>query len=191
MAVFRVLVDLAKAAVLMPLPSIRALLSALGILVLSVSAPMAASAQSPSLEALIKSGALPAIPKKPRSSIKIDAVQQNGRMTLVLFSERDPLTRTAIHRHDSSGVTCITAGEMTLYLEGKDPIRKRAGECYYMPSGVSMIGYNSGRGVARFYDFFNYPVGSESLRVVEAGGCEARTAALAEFCDDNPYMHQH
>lgn len=78
------------------------------------------------LEDLITSGALPPVPKKPSSVSKIDHVRQNGRVTLVLFSDREPGTRTAIHMHDYAGVTCIVQGEMTLYMEGVSPIRKQA-----------------------------------------------------------------
>ena len=135
-------------------------------------------AVSGTLEDLIKSGALPPVPKKPSSVFKIDHVKQKGRVTLVLFSDREPGTRTAIHTHDDAGVTCIVQGEMTLYMEGVGPIRKQAGDCYYMPSGVRMIGFNSGKVVAKFYDFFNYKEGGMSLSVVEGKGCDPKGGRL-------------
>lgn len=143
------------------------------------------------LEDLIKSGALPPVPKKPSSVSKIDHVKQNGRVTLVLFSHRELGTRTAIHMHDDAGVTCIVQGEMTLYMEGVSPIRKQAGDCYYMPSGVRMIGVNSGKVLAKFYDFFNFREGGASLSVVEGKGCDSKGGVLDEFCALNPYMQHH
>ena len=143
------------------------------------------------LEDLIKSGALPPVPKKPSAVSKIDHVRQNGRVTLVLFSHREPGTRTAIHMHDDAGVTCIVQGEMTLYMEGVSPIRKQAGDCYYMPSGVRMIGVNSGKVLAKFYDFFNFREGGSSLSVVEGKGCDSKGGVLDEFCALNPYMQHH
>lgn len=152
---------------------------------------LAMPAVSGTLEDLIRSGALPSVPKKPSSVFKIDHVKQKGRVTLVLFSDREPGTRTAIHTHDDAGVTCIVQGEMTLYMEGVSPIRKQAGDCYYMPSGVRMIGFNSGKVVAKFYDFFNFKEGGTSLSVVEGKGCDSKGGVLDEFCALNPYMQHH
>ena len=143
------------------------------------------------LEDLIKSGALPPVPQKPSSVSKIDHAKQNGRVTLVLFSDREPGTRTAIHMHDDAGVTCIVQGEMSLYMEGVSPIRKQAGDCYYMPSGVRMIGVNSGKTVAKFYDFFNFREGGASLSVLEGKGCDPKGGVLEEYCTLNPYMQHH
>ena len=111
---------------------------------------------SGTLEELILKGDLPRIPVSPDTVVKVDDIEQNGRVTTVFYSERRPKTRTAIHSHDFAGVTCLTEGEMTLYLEGQAPQTKTAGDCYYMPSGERMIGYNSGEKVAKFFDYFNY-----------------------------------
>ena len=93
--------------------------------------------------------------------------------------------------HDHGGATCITEGEMTLFVEGKKPVRKMAGECYYMPSGERMIGFNSGQVTAKFYDFFNYPAGGTPMRVVEGQGCGTESGGMDAFCDDNPYLYSH
>jgi hypothetical protein len=50
---------------------------------------LAMPAVSGTLEDLIRSGALPSVPKKPSSVFKIDHVKQKGRVTLVLFSDRE------------------------------------------------------------------------------------------------------
>jgi quercetin dioxygenase-like cupin family protein len=151
--------------------------------------PMRASAGT--LEDMIQSGALPAAPQKVRSKIMVNNILQNSRVTIVILSERDPKTRTPIHAHNDSGVTCLLEGEMTLFIEGEKPIRKMAGECYYMPSGTRMIGYNSGNTVAKFLDFFNYRQNGESLTIVEAKGCDEKSAAFKDICKDNPYIKQH
>jgi len=143
------------------------------------------------LEDLIKSGALPPFPKKPSSVLKIDHVKQNGRVTTVFLATREPGTRTAIHSHDDAGVTCIVQGEMTLYMEGVSPIRKQAGDCYYMPSGVRMIGVNSGKFVAKFYDFFNYKDTGSPFTIREGNGCDSKGGVLDEFCALNPYLQHH
>ena len=166
--------------------------STLGAITLFIPMLLASVLSFPSvagtLEDLITSGALPPVPKKPSSVSKIDHVRQNGRVTLVLFADREPGTRTAIHMHDYAGVTCIVQGEMTLYMEGVSPIRKQAGDCYYMPSGVRMIGFNSGKVVAKFYDFFNFREGGSFFSVVEGKGCDSKGGILDEFCNVNPYI---
>ena len=71
--------------------------------------------------------------------------------------------------HDYSGVTCVIEGEMTLYLENALPKRVVAGECYHMPAGLKMVGFNSGMTNAVMHDIFTLPLGSPVWRVVEAG----------------------
>lgn len=66
---------------------------------------------------------------------------------------------------------------MTLHMEGVSPIRIQEGDCYYMPSGVRMIGINSGRAVAKFHDFFNFREAGTSLSVVESKGCDPEGAS--------------
>ncbi|MEB3199293.1 MAG: hypothetical protein VKK62_02045 [Synechococcaceae cyanobacterium] len=140
------------------------------------------------LEELIRSGALPPHPTQASSVTMIDHVRQQGRVTTVFLSQRPPRTRSAIHRHDDGGVTCVLEGELSLYIEGRPAIRKVAGECYYMPSDVRMIGFNSGRSVARFLDFFNHREGGRTLTIVEGGGCPTASGRLLEACSDNPYL---
>lgn len=150
------------------------------------------SVNAATLEDLIKQGAIPPLPKRTLAKILINRTEDNGRVTAVLFSERAPMTRSAIHAHDHGGVTCLIQGEMTLFVEGRDPIVREAGECYYMPPGVHMTGVNTGKEVAKFFDYFNYKAGESLLRVVEGGGCGSVRIDLSEFCDDNPYIkHQH
>lgn len=143
------------------------------------------------LEDLMKRGALPPKPSKAKSVTILDSIEQGGQITLVFMTVREPKTRTAIHLHDYSGVTCLVSGEMTLYIEGKEPIRKVAGDCYYMPSGQRMVGFNSGRTEATFFDFFKFAKGGSPLTIVEAGGCGLKDGGLAEVCSSNPYIMHH
>ncbi len=46
---------------------------------------------------------------------------------------------------------------MTLYLEGAEPHRAVAGECYYMPAKRAMSGFNSGTVDATMFDSFVLP----------------------------------
>ena len=141
------------------------------------------AARGQQLEGLIADGTLPRIPTKPESVIKVDFVEQAGRTTYVLLNTRGPGTRSAIHSHDSGGVTCILKGQLTLFVEGKAPITRSAGDCYYMPSGLRMIAFNSGRESAVYYDYFNFKAGTNLLTVREGGGCSSKD--LQQFCPGN------
>jgi len=92
-----------------------------------------------------------------------------GNKLVVEQTTRAANTRTPIHLHDFSGVTCVIEGEMTLYLEGAQPQRAVAGQCYHMPAGFRMVGFNSGATNAVMHDIFTIPIGSPIWRVVEDG----------------------
>lgn len=166
--------------------TVRAVLTKVGIAFLALITQPAGYATT--LEDLIKSGAIPPLPKRTLAKILIEHTEENDRITSVFFSERAPNTRSAIHAHDHGGVTCLIEGEMTLYVEGRDPITRRAGECYYMPSGVRMTGVNTGKETAKFIDFFNYKSNESFLRVTEGNGCGSKEIDLSQFCDNNPYI---
>lgn len=92
-----------------------------------------------------------------------------GNHTIVEQTTRAPNTRTPIHLHDFSGNTCVIQGEMTLYLENSSPKRAIAGECYHMPAGLKMVGFNSGFTNAVMHDIFTTPIDAPVWRVVEEG----------------------
>ena len=92
-----------------------------------------------------------------------------GSHTIVEQTTRAPNTRTPIHLHDFGGITCVIEGEMTLFLENALPKRAIAGECYYMPAGLMMVGFNSGFTNAVMHDIFTTPVDSPVWRVIEEG----------------------
>lgn len=97
--------------------------------------------------------------------LKVD--RPNGLEVLVVRTVRQAGTRTPIHRHDHSGVTCVLSGEMTLYLEGSAPQRAQAGQCYNMPAGLSMAGVNAGTVDAVMHDIFTVPKGDDVWTVLE------------------------
>lgn len=98
--------------------------------------------------------------------LKVD--RPNGMEFLVVRTVRQVGTRTPIHRHDHSGVTCVLSGEMTLYLEGSAPQRVQAGQCYNMPAGLSMAGVNTGTVDTVMHDIFTVPKGDDVWTVLEA-----------------------
>src|SRR5262249_37815200 len=79
-----------------------------------------------------------------------------------------------IHMHKFGGSTCVVSGEITLYLDGAQPLVAKSGDCYYMPIGHVMAAYNSGRDTAVLYDYFKTPVGVRPFQPVEAGQAEYR-----------------
>jgi quercetin dioxygenase-like cupin family protein len=98
--------------------------------------------------------------------IKVD--RPNGTEVLVVRTVCQAGTRTPIHRHDHSGVTCVLEGEMTLFLEGSAPQRAQAGDCYNMPAGLHMVGANLGTVDAVMHDIFTVPKGDDVWTVLEA-----------------------
>lgn len=98
---------------------------------------------------------------------RIDTLNAQGDEVKVFRDTRAPQTRTPIHTHPLGGTTCVLEGEMTLYLEGSPPSRAVAGDCYYMPSGKPMAGFNSGTTNAIFLDSFIVPQGTSPWIVDE------------------------
>lgn len=78
-------------------------------------------------------------------------------------------TRAPIHIHPYGGQTCVVQGEMTLYMDGVEPARKQAGECYWMPAGPRMSGVNTGKGDAVMFDTFLVPTEDDVWQIVEPG----------------------
>jgi hypothetical protein len=63
-------------------------------------------------------------------------------------------TRAPIHVHPFGGQTCVVSGEMTLFMDGVSPVKKTAGECYWMPPVTRMSGVNTGDTDALMFDTF-------------------------------------
>ncbi len=120
--------------------------------------PCSANAQS--LEELITKGILPKNPLPPiKTTALLNRVRDGGTETSVFLSTRAAGTRTPIHNHDEAGVTCVIEGEMTLFIDHRIPATTKAPGCYFMPRDVRMIGMNTGRSNAVFYDFFEVAPG--------------------------------
>lgn len=85
----------------------------------------------------------------------------DGNVYLTHYTVRAVGTRSPVHEHQYGGTTCMLSGEMTLYLEGSEPARKTAGECYFMPAGKLMSGVNSGSVDAVMFDVFVIPKNGE------------------------------
>lgn len=121
-------------------------------------------------------GAVPPgrVTKTMESSPMVTTTDGQGNEIHVVRSVRAFGTRSPIHMHEHGGITCVVEGEMTLYLEGAEPLRAPAGECYFMPPGKPMSGVNTGRTDAVMNDIFKIPEGSEIWKVVEAGQGDAQ-----------------
>jgi quercetin dioxygenase-like cupin family protein len=100
----------------------------------------------------------------------LDTTNGQGLQIIVARTTRAPGTRTPLHLHEYAGTTCVLEGEMTLYLEGAEPSRAVAGQCYYMPAGKAMAGVNTGTVNAVMLDHFTVPVGKPVWTVVELAG---------------------
>ena len=93
-----------------------------------------------------------------------------GWVTVTSRSVRDKGTRSPIHVHPFGGQTCVVAGEMSLYLEGTDEIKRAGpGDCYWMPAGRRMSGVNSADTPTIMIDSFVVPKGEQVWIVVEPG----------------------
>ena len=95
-----------------------------------------------------------------------------GKETIIEQTTRAANTRTPIHLHEYGGITCVIEGEMTLFLENTKPKLAVAGECYEMPAGLRMAGFNSGRTNAVMHDIFTLPLGGSVWQVTESGSKE-------------------
>ena len=129
------------------------------------------SAVQPSELVTELNGSVP--PEKIARSLKqvrlLRSPDGKGNQVIVEQTTRAAKTRTPIHMHDHGGITCVIEGEMTLYMEGVEPKRAQAGECYYMPEGRMMAGVNSGSLPAVMHDTFILPKDAAAWRIVEKG----------------------
>jgi quercetin dioxygenase-like cupin family protein len=128
--------------------------------------------------------------------LTVDQLDARGKptgMTLVTSrSVREKGTRSPIHVHPFGGQTCVVSGEMSLYLEGTDEVKRAGpGECYYMPAGRRMSGVNSADGVTIMIDTFVVPRGEQVWIVVEPGMEDAQDQFDKLFHTGNKKGHKH
>ncbi len=93
----------------------------------------------------------------------------NGWQIVTSRTVRQQGTRSPIHVHPYGGQTCVLSGEMTLYMDGAEPLVAGPGECYWMPPGRRMTGVNSANSVTFMIDTFVVPKGEGVWIVVEPG----------------------
>lgn len=125
------------------------------------------ASEQPTALTMINGEVPPGTPTSMISEVTLLDVTEDGRSTFIRRGTRAPDTRSPIHFHPSGGSTCVESGQMTLYLEGAEPLTASAGECYWMPAGLPMSGYNSGDIDAVFIDSFTLPEGTSYFDAVE------------------------
>jgi quercetin dioxygenase-like cupin family protein len=111
------------------------------------------------------------IPMKPvlAESVRVMDLTVDGKQHIVNRDTRPAGTRAPVHIHPYGGSTCVMQGQMTLYMDGFEPVTKKAGECYWMPHSHRMSGVNTGTETAIMFDSFIVPVGAPTWQVVEPG----------------------
>ena len=124
----------------------------------------------------------PGRPTAPDEARLIKASLRDGMQVRVYRSARPSGTRAAIHTHPYGGVSCVFAGEKTLYMEGSKPMVAKKGDCYWMPPGVAMTSVSTGPGKSVTIDYFTTPPGKDAWKVVEKG----LGSLQSEFADSSP-----
>jgi len=145
----------------------------------SIAAPPPSPANPPST---LNDNELPGVIARSIKQEQLTSVPDGqGFQFIVEKTTRAAQTRTPLHKHEHGGKTCVLEGEMTLYMEGAQPQRAIAGDCYDMPAGLVMAGINTGDKNAVMYDIFTIPVGQPVWKVVEPGALEFQ----------NQFTHEH
>lgn len=140
------------------------------------------------------------LPNKPTKTMfesrlltieQLDAKGKPTGMVLVTSrSVRDKGTRSPIHVHPFGGQTCVVSGEMSLYLEGTNEIKRAGpGDCYYMPAGRRMSGVNSADQPTIMIDTFVVPAGEQVWIVVEPGMEDAQDQFDKLFHTNKKHKH--
>lgn len=93
----------------------------------------------------------------------------DGWVLVTSRTVRQAGTRSPIHMHPYGGQTCVISGEMTLYMDGSEPLVAGPGDCYFMPPGRRMTGVNSADSATFMLDTFVVPKGEQVWIVVEPG----------------------
>ena len=101
------------------------------------------------------------------TSIMLDTIDADGNQLIVRKGTRKAGTRIGIHIHKYGGHTCVLTGEITDFIEGRDPRKFSAGTCYYMPPNVPMAAANLGIEDAILIDTFIVPPGEPTITILE------------------------
>ncbi|MFN6979592.1 MAG: cupin domain-containing protein [Gemmobacter sp.] len=102
-------------------------------------------------------------------STMLDTITADGRRLVITMGTRKAGTRVGIHVHEYGGHTCVIAGTITDFVEGKPDSVWPAGTCYYMPPNTPMSAANLGSEDAILIDTFELPVGAPTITIIEAG----------------------
>lgn len=124
----------------------------------------------PPVSNLINGQTVPMVPTLAKNqTLQLEVKKVNGsEFTLITHrTVRSKGTRAPIHIHPYGGQTCVYKGEMTLYMDGAEPARKTAGECYWMPAKTRMSGVNTGNTDAVMFDTFLVPTADDIWIIVE------------------------
>ena len=112
----------------------------------------------------------PMTPSKSMFETRLLTENMGGGWVLVTSrTVRQAGTRSPIHVHPYGGQTCVISGEMTLYMDGAEPLVAGPGDCYFMPPGRRMTGVNSADSATFMLDTFVVPKGEQVWIVVEPG----------------------
>lgn len=101
--------------------------------------------------------------------VLLDYVQRDGNRLLVQQGVRKPGTRAPIQYHDFAARTCVLAGTITYFVDGKEPTAYPAGACYETPVRVAMSAANLGTDDVRLVDTFVVPADAPAIIVIEPG----------------------
>ena len=74
----------------------------------------------------------------------LDTLDAGGKRLFITMGTRKAGTRVGIHVHKHGGHTCVLSGEITDFVEGREPMTWPAGTCYYMPPDTPHVGGQSG-----------------------------------------------
>ncbi|MDA3021337.1 MAG: cupin domain-containing protein [Actinomycetota bacterium] len=121
----------------------------------------------PTAISMINGEVPPGTPTSLVEEVTLLTVSEDGRETFISRTTRAPGTRAPFHFHPNGGSTCVEAGEMTLYLEGAEPLTAGPGECYWMPAGRPMTAYNSGNVDVVSIESYNFSDGEKVFDAVE------------------------
>ncbi|AUR52863.1 cupin domain-containing protein [Aquella oligotrophica] len=81
---------------------------------------------------------------------------------------REPGYRSSVHYMNYAVTTCVTKGEATMELDGKEPQYFTAGQCFIMPVGVKGYVANDGKGVLKMLDYNTFPAGEDTMVMLES-----------------------
>lgn len=99
--------------------------------------------------------------------VMLDAIDADGNQLIIRKDARKAGTRVGIHRCRSGGDTFVLSGEITDFIERRDPKKFPAGTCNYMPPYIFMAAANLGTEDPPPIDAFFVPPGEPTIIILE------------------------